>query len=292
VAPRNDGGGEDSDILVGAYLSRASGDHICLPGGSTSPIAVGVEPVLFIHASGVSSREWKLAAQRLSADFEPIVPDLRGYGQSDPVAFGSPISAQDDLDALATRLTTAGRPTHVVGHSYGGYLAAKLALAMPERIASLVLVEPVLFGALRQTGDAEAAGELADLYDDPDFLSDSFGGTETWMQRFIDYWAGKGSWARLPEPNRRANMRVAWKVYREVKDLSNDPMPFDGYARLPARTTLVRGSKTTVSARRIIDYLAGVLPEARVRTLEGAGHMSPLTHADHVIAVIEEHLRS
>jgi pimeloyl-ACP methyl ester carboxylesterase len=246
-----------------------------------------VEPILFVHASGLSSREWTRTAERLPAAFEPIVPDLRGYGKSDPVPFGSPISATDDLEALRALL---GRPSHLVGHSYGGYLAAKLALEMPDRVASLVLIEPVLFGALRQTGDAEAASELASLYDDPEFLSDSFGGTERWMERFIDYWAGKGSWARLPETHRRANMRVAWKVYREVKDLSNDPAPFEAYAGLPRRTTLVHGTKTTVSARRIIHFLSVVLPEARVRTIEGAGHMSPLTHPEEILAVLREHL--
>lgn len=249
-----------------------------------------MEPILLVHASGLSSREWTRAAERLAADFEPIVPDLRGYGKSDPVPFGSPISAADDLEALRSLLLSAPAPTHLVGHSYGGYLAAKLALSMPERVASLVLVEPVLFGALRQTGDPEAANELASLYDDPSFLSDSFGGTEGWMERFIDYWAGKGSWASLPETHRRANMRVAWKVYREVKDLSNDPAPFEAYAGLPRRTTLVRGTETTVSARRIIHFLSVVLPDARVRTIEGAGHMSPLTHPDQVLAVVRDHL--
>jgi pimeloyl-ACP methyl ester carboxylesterase len=221
--------------------------------------------------------------------YAPIVVDLLGYGKSDPVPFGSPVSATDDMEALGSLLASSG-PAHVVGHSYGGYLAAKLAIAMPDRIASLVLIEPVLFGALRQTGDPESATELAGLYDDPDFLSDSFGGTEAWMERFIDYWGGKGSWALLPEPNRRANMRVAWKVYREVKDLSSDPLPFGAYAGLPTWTTLVRGQTTTVCARRIIELLRGELPQARARTIQVAGHMSPLTHADGVLSVIEGHL--
>ena len=42
--------------------------------------------------------------------------------------------------------------------------------------------------------------------------------------------------------------------------------------------------------RRIATLVAQVLPNARLRTIEGAGHMLPLTHHEAVNAAIAEHL--
>ncbi len=246
----------------------------------------GDPPILLVHASGFSSSEWRKYLPLLSVGARVVTVDLLGYGKSDPVVDRSPVAAREDEDGLLNVLGLIG-PSRIIGHSYGGYLAAKVALASPQLVRSLVLVEPVLFGALRQDNDAESTEELAHLYE-PGFLEESFGGTERWMQRFIDYWSGEGAWARLPDPARRANMRVAWKVYCEVRDLSQDPRPFADYrvlSRLP--TTLIRGSLTTVSARRIVDRLAEELPSAKTHVIEGAGHMSPLTHSNELLSILE-----
>ncbi len=249
-------------------------------------VGSGDEPMLLVHASGMSSSEWRKYVPVLSARSRVVTVDLLGYGRSEPVVFRSPISARDDQDGLLDVLERVG-PSRIIGHSYGGYLAAKVALESPELVRSLVLIEPVLFGALRLENDAQAAEELAHLYD-PVFLDEGFGGTEGWMQKFIDYWSGQGVWATLPDPARRANMSVAWKVYCEVRDLSRDPRPFADYRslnRLPI--TLIRGSQTTVSARRILERLALELPSARTFVIEGAGHMSPLTHSKELLEILE-----
>ena len=44
--------------------------------------------------------------------------------------------------------------------------------------------------------------------------------------------------------------------------------------------------------RRICELLATTLRDARLRIVEGAGHMSPLTHRDAVNALVAEHLAS
>lgn len=246
--------------------------------------------VLLVHGSGMSGASWGKTLTGLGEGFRVLAPDLVGYGRSEPVSRARTVDAKVDLDLLRPLLQAEDR-VHLVGHSYGGVLAAKLALEAPERVAQLVLIEPVLFSALRRTDDEEAREELAALYDEPSFLDPELGGTEGWMERFIDYWWGPGFWARMPEVARRASLRTAWKVFCEVRDISTDPAPFAAYAGLPAPLTLLRGTRTTASARRIVDHLREHATHAEVAELEGAGHMSPLTHGEALGAKLRELLR-
>ena len=99
------------------------------------------EPVLFLHAAG-GAGTWLDFHRRLAdGGFDVIAPDHPGFGKS--VDFAE-VEAMDDLvyhyldvmDALGLE-----RP-HVVGASFGGWLAAELAVAAPHRIGSLVLLAP------------------------------------------------------------------------------------------------------------------------------------------------------
>lgn len=64
------------------------------------------------------------------------------------------------------------------------------------------MIEPVVLGLLRNPPDPEAAGEVAALDADPVLGDPARGGGPEWMRRFLDYWNGRGFWARLPAPYR------------------------------------------------------------------------------------------
>lgn len=258
-----------------------------------------LRPTLFVHGSGLAGASWQKTLAALGEGRRTLVPDLLGYGRSDPAPRGSDVTADDDLEVLDRVTADARGPVDVVAHSYGAVLAARLALRAPDRIAGLVLVEPVLFAPLRHEVTADDAddvrAELAKLYDDPLFLDEAFGGTEPWMQRFFDYWWGVGAWEKLPEPHRRASMRNAWKIFREVKSISASDERFDDFRALATgatgrSVTLVRGTKTTACARAVVTHLAPRLPNAAVVDLEGAGHMSPITHGAALAEVVRARL--
>jgi pimeloyl-ACP methyl ester carboxylesterase len=98
------------------------------------------EPVLFLHAAG-GAGAWLDFHRLLAGSFDVIAPDHPGFGGSGDFP---DVTAVDDLvfhyldvlDALGLQ-----RP-HVVGASFGGWIAAELAVAAPHRIASLVLLSP------------------------------------------------------------------------------------------------------------------------------------------------------
>ena len=114
------------------FLELAGGRVHLLRGGAG-------EPVLFLHAAGGAATWLPFHAQLAGAGFEVIAPDHPGFGQSDDFP---EVEAIDDLvyhyldvlDGLGL-----DRP-HVVGASFGGWIAAEVAVHSPHLIGSLTLL--------------------------------------------------------------------------------------------------------------------------------------------------------
>src|SRR5687768_548953 len=100
--------------------------------------------ILLIHGYTASVYVWKTAAPMLAdAGFHVIAIDLLGFGYSDkPKWFDYAIASQARVVARFMNRLGIGRAT-VVGSSYGGAVAATLALDYPERVEKLVLVDTV-----------------------------------------------------------------------------------------------------------------------------------------------------
>ncbi|MFL6073322.1 MAG: alpha/beta fold hydrolase [Mycobacteriales bacterium] len=117
-------------------------EYLDFPGGRVHVLRGGDgPPVLFLHAAGGAGR-WYPFHQLLARRFTVYAPDHPGWGGSDELA---EVEAMDDLvyhylDVME-RLGL-DRP-HVVGASFGGWLAAELAVAAPRAIGSLALLSPV-----------------------------------------------------------------------------------------------------------------------------------------------------
>jgi pimeloyl-ACP methyl ester carboxylesterase len=114
------------------FIELAEGRVHLLRGG------VG-EPVLFLAAAG-GSGVWHPFHQLLAeAGFTVLAPDHPGFGKSDdfPAAEGVDDLVYHYLDVLDA--LGLSRP-HVVGGSFGGWIAAELAVHSPHRVGSLTLL--------------------------------------------------------------------------------------------------------------------------------------------------------
>ncbi|MDX1662510.1 MAG: alpha/beta hydrolase [Candidatus Promineifilaceae bacterium] len=103
--------------------------------------AAGV-PVLFIHGNVSSATFWEETILALPEGFRGIAPDLRGYGETEAAPIDATQGLGDmvhDVHALVEALGL--EQFHIVGHSMGGGVVMKYAIAHPERLLSITLVD-------------------------------------------------------------------------------------------------------------------------------------------------------
>ena len=99
------------------------------------------KPILILHGWGSSSKSWeKVQSYLAEKGYKVIVPDMPGFGESDPPP--APWNAEAYLNWLLdfTKSYKLKAPFYLVGHSFGGGLAMKLAIEYPELIKKLILI--------------------------------------------------------------------------------------------------------------------------------------------------------
>ncbi len=250
------------------------------------------DPVVLIHCSSASGTEWNSLCELLAGEFRRVVPDQWSCGASDPWHGCSAFTLAEEAAPVLAIIDRIGTPVHLVGHSYGGGVALRVARERPEMIRSLTLVEPSAFHLLRRGGARERrlfreiAG-VAHAVVRAVTSGDYWGG----MGRFVDYWNGEGAWAALAHEARIKLSQRLGKVALDFQALFEEPAHLADYAALTAPTLILCGERSPAPSRRIVEMLADAMPNARVKRIPGAGHMSPLTHRDHVNTAIRDHLR-
>jgi pimeloyl-ACP methyl ester carboxylesterase len=236
--------------------------------------------VLCLHANASTSGQWRGLMERLAPRWHVLAPDLLGAGQGAPWPTDRVVALQDEVDHLQPVLAQAGEPCVLVGHSYGGAVALRAAVQQPQRVRALALYEPTLFALIDAQSpppnDADgiraavaAAGAALDAGDEHEAA-----------RCFIDYWMGPGAFAATP-PARQAPIAAAVRHVRGwAHALLTEPTPLAALAQLSMPVLLMVGDESPASSRGVARSLAAVLPQVRVQTFPGLGHMGPVTHAD------------
>lgn len=108
-----------------------------------SRLGGGEQTVVMLHGlvmDNLSSYYYTLA-NPFARECDVVLYDLRGHGRSERPPTGYTVEdSVADLDALLTELGI-DHPVHLVGNSYGGVVALEMAVAHPERVAGIALIE-------------------------------------------------------------------------------------------------------------------------------------------------------
>lgn len=101
----------------------------------------GSKAIVLLHGFGGCHDVWRETISSLAPSTHTLAYDLPGHGLSFdfPGAGPAKVAAKAVLADLSERRL---KRVHLVGHSMGGAVAALMALAEPERIASLTLLAP------------------------------------------------------------------------------------------------------------------------------------------------------
>jgi len=247
--------------------------------------------VIALHSSGAGAGQWRELGELLAPDWELVAPEHYGCDSVGAWTGQHRFTLADEAARTVALIDQADRKVHLVGHSYGGGVALRVAIERPDRIASLALYEPSAFhllGAMGPSG-ASALAELTAIVDatGKGVLSGDYRGAAA---AFVDYWNGKGAWDALRPGVRSRLTRWAPKVSLDFRALIEEPTPVSTYADLAFPILIMRGEHAPPPTRVIAENLPAHLTDARLEVIAGAGHMGPLTHAGEVNALIARHI--
>lgn len=249
------------------------------------------EPIVLLHSSVNSGEQWKAAFESFADEFHVLAPDLIGYGGTDPWPGRGTLALADEVALVDTVVSQLHKPVHLIGHSYGGAVALRMAIQRPDRIQSLCLIEPVALNVLNGTGEEERYlfNEIVELSAVVIDLQRAGCSMEA-ARVFVDYWSGEGTLAGLPAGKRHQIAEYMHKVVLDFHAIITEPTPVSAYGRIDVPTLVLCGTHSPKPTRYITRLLAEVIPDARHRTIPHAGHMLPVTHPIHVNAAVRTHL--
>jgi pimeloyl-ACP methyl ester carboxylesterase/catechol 2,3-dioxygenase-like lactoylglutathione lyase family enzyme len=230
--------------------------------------------VLLVHAGVFGAWFDRLVAEPALDGLRVVSVRRAGYGTTPT----RPLSFADHAAHCAALLDElGGQPATVVGHSTGSAISLQLAVDRPDLVRDLVLVEPPLLDPLADPADldalhaalgpviggavgAAAAGDLPAAYD-----------------AFMGLLCG---------PDHRAVVAAALgedgldRAVRESGFFFADEIRAAGEwtfdAKVDAPVLLVQGGDSPPPTHHLVAHLAGLLPDARVATVDGDNHLLPL----------------
>lgn len=247
--------------------------------------------VIALHCSLGSGRQWSRLIEALGDGYEVTSPDLSGYGKN-VVRPMLPTTLADEAALLSEQIDHVTGPIHLIGHSYGGAVAFKMATSerWAGRIHSLTLIEPVLPTLLR---DNPADRRLHDVFADlgARIHVDLWNGMYMEaLDRFLEFWSGSGPREVLSGEARLRMVEVLEKIAFDFAAALGEVNVAAAAAELRVPTLLVSGGLSPYMTQRIVARLSALIPGAEVRHLPTAGHMLPVSHAAAINPCIIKHI--
>jgi pimeloyl-ACP methyl ester carboxylesterase len=219
-------------------------------------------PVIAIHGGLGSRRIWRPVADLLAGEYELVLVDRRGRGDSEPGV--EPHALEREVEDARAVVSAVGPGVTLVGHSYGGAVALELArIAAPGEIDRLVIYEPA--SGVGDLVSRERVRRIEALL--------RRGAPEEALREGLRALAEAGlvpSGARQAGPLPPGLVALAWTIPRELRSAVG--LPVSRYATIEQPTLLLVGGRSPAPHHDNAASLRQALNDASVRILDGQGH--------------------
>jgi pimeloyl-ACP methyl ester carboxylesterase len=233
--------------------------------------------VLLVH--GTAARLWGSVAADLHGMARAIEYDRRSFGASSDRPVTDLTRHRDDAAALLNALGAG--PAVVIGWSIGGVIALDLALARPNLVRALVLVEPPLHAKRRPTPRMLRAILSAQVLG-------AVGRDEAGARAFLRWALGRRDGGddleRLPAGWRDAMLANATAIVAELRAGTGEHLAPDRLASLRMPVTVLAGTLSDPLFAACARRLADAVPGAVLTTVPDAGHVMQHDRPDAVVA--------
>ncbi len=248
------------------------------------------EPLVLIPGFASGAWSWFKQTEELSKDFRVVIFDPRGIGKSKSPNvrcksnFSLEVFAEDVLgllDALEIE------KTHVVGASFGGFVAQEFALEFPERLNKLVLVCTTAGGA-NHVRPSEAVLRS--------FAPDSSLARGERIRRFLrPAFTEEFNVNRADEVERVCRMREESDVsettyFNQLETAFNFDLE-NKIRSIKAETLVLTGDKDLIVPMQNSVNLSNSIPNATLRIVKNGSHMFFIEKADEFNQIVSEFLR-
>lgn len=238
-----------------------------------SDTGAGAETVILAHCSGASHRIFKPLIEALSTRYRVLAPDLAGYGASEAWSTNESFHFSFDVQILNRLIAKCTTPVHVIGYSYGGFLALEAALATPVR--SLVLFEPVTLQVLKDSGNDQLEAEVRAMGEQVVKYARK-GQRRRAAAAFMIYWGGRLRWLFMPKRIKESLQNTVHKVAMEWTSAYSSASSLQDYQRITSPVLLIAGSHTRDTAKTVVAMLNQTIHRSQCIWLKGASHLTLL----------------
>lgn len=277
-----------------------------VPGGRVAGIAFGAQTpnpdIVFMHATGFNARTYRALLAPLGERFHVLALDARGHGLTQLPAgvFGytSWRRHRDDLIAVLEHFTA---PVTLAGHSMGATVSLLTAGKRTDLVAGLALIEPVILPSAAYAMAELPLGPLMQRYAMP--LARGAAARRAAFpdrQSAVNAFTGRGVFKTFPEDvitdyvadglveDGKGGFKLACRpVFEAATYCAHRHDPWGALRKITDPLVLLRAERGSTILEASMHRVASIKPDARVATVEGAGHMLPMERPDRARAAIE-----
>ena len=241
--------------------------------------------VLLLCSTGLDSRQWTNIFPMLEGK-KVICPHYLCYSGTDKWQGVGEIDPWIDYRAVEAILLAEDSPIDIIGHSYGGFIALKLAKKYPKMIKKIALHEPIAWGCLQYTERDDLKDEFGEVVET--FFTENLG-PEDFLKDFVDYWNVQGTWDSMATKRKHKWLDLQPKILSEVRMLCYDKTPPSFYESIQHPILITLSKETPPHQFEACKIVASSMNDVRIIEVPG-GHMGVVTKSHDVMPYLVDWL--